>query len=209
MSERLKIMANAEEAKLCLITYDRSQGERQFEKLIEQHSLDGMLYFKLAEAYEEINESRRALDAFKRAQELFPMPEWKGLARQGIERCRADLQFVRLPLRLRKIWKDVSRLQHCPPRALAMTARAAVEVTADFFIKEYRLGVSPEDTLDNKLQVLQRSRKVPAELIKDMRTVKMLGDPAAHGVDIKRDEAENSYNTTQRIVEYLKVWKRT
>jgi len=68
------------------MVWDRAAGEREFEGLLEQHPRDGMVYFKRGEAYEAIGEMDLAAADFQHAVAMFPKPEWKGRAKEALNR---------------------------------------------------------------------------------------------------------------------------
>jgi len=85
MSTWRDIMEGAEAAKISMLS-DRSAGGKKFELLLQQHQGDGMVFFKRGEAYEAIGEDARAADDFRHAMALFPMPYWKRLAKEALQR---------------------------------------------------------------------------------------------------------------------------
>jgi hypothetical protein len=85
MSNWRAIMEAADAAKIDMIS-DRSAGERKFELLLQQNPRDGMIYFKRGEAYEAIGENALAATDFQRAMAMFPRADWKGRAKEALER---------------------------------------------------------------------------------------------------------------------------
>jgi hypothetical protein len=88
MSQWRESMADADAAKRAMVR-DRAAGEREFDRLLAAHPRDGMIYFKRGEAFEELGEAERAAADYRRAEELFPMEDWKTRARQRASRLQA------------------------------------------------------------------------------------------------------------------------
>ena len=202
-------MAEAEDASLRLQRYDEAEGERRFKELLSRYPDDGMVYFKRGVAYEAIGRPERAQEDYSQAEALFPMREWKNLAREGIKRCTIAVRLSKVPREVRAIWRDVVRMQDCPRRARTMTARAAVERTADLLTRELQLTARGVE-LKSKLATLGGSRKIDKRALDDMGLVKELGDAAAHGQDISDVQAERCFEAVLRIIAFLtdQPWRR-
>lgn len=205
MSERLKIMAEAEAASLDL-SYNQSEGERRFKELLEQYLDDGMVYFNRGRGYEAMGRPEKALEDYRRAESLFPMRQWKKLAGRGVERCETDVELNKLPGELRGIWRDVVHKQVYPVRSRVMTARAALENTADFLIPKWGLTRQGRE-LWAKLATLSKSGRIEKSIIEDMQTVKDLGDLAAHGDEISAQQAKACFDACLRIVNFVIGYK--
>jgi Flp pilus assembly protein TadD len=78
-------MEEADAAKRMKLT-DRAVGEAEFQRLLSAHPNDGMIYFKRGEAYEGLGVRDHAAADYRRAEELFPLEEWKDRARQALTR---------------------------------------------------------------------------------------------------------------------------
>jgi len=81
------VMKAAESAKRQLMA-DRLRGELEFERLLNQHPGDAMIWFKRGEAYESIGCNELAAPDYQRAVNLFPMPKWKAIAREALDGVR-------------------------------------------------------------------------------------------------------------------------
>jgi hypothetical protein len=90
MSDWQKVMAEARGAKMVLLK-DRIAGEKRFEEVLRQHGEDGMIYFIRGEAYESLDENERALNDFRLAEILFPLPKYKEQARNAATRVESGL----------------------------------------------------------------------------------------------------------------------
>ena len=202
MSNRLKIMAEAEEARLVLEGYDRREGERRFSDLLREHPDDGMIFFKRGEAYQTIGMPEKAITDYRKAESAFPMQEWRQLAARGIDRCRTDIRLTKLERSLRPIWREVVLMPLWPARARPMVARAAGERTAGVLIAE--LGLTPRGPdLKDRLETLRASHRIDRRVLEDMTTVKRFGDAAAHGEEIREREATMCDEAARRIVDWL------
>lgn len=85
LSSLVAVARQAETAKATMLA-DRRQGQALFEQLLKDHPTDGMVYFKRAETYEALGDSRLAAADYRRALALFPNERWKEKARAGLRR---------------------------------------------------------------------------------------------------------------------------
>lgn len=60
-----------------------------FENLLKEFPNDGMVYYNLGAAYEERKEYDKALEAYQKAQSLFPMFKWRQKAHVGVTRVQS------------------------------------------------------------------------------------------------------------------------
>ena len=67
-----------------------------FEYLLKKYPNDGMVYYVLGDAYECKNEKDKALEAYKTAYYLFPMPRWKQRAQDGIDRIEGNHHQIQI-----------------------------------------------------------------------------------------------------------------
>lgn len=82
-----EVMERAEKAKDIMLA-DRISGETEFQKLLKEYPNDGMVFFKRAEAYEELGERYLAIEDYRRAERLFPIPSWKERAKEALLRLQ-------------------------------------------------------------------------------------------------------------------------
>lgn len=83
----IKIMRKAEKAKRAYLS-DGVEGDIQFAKLLEQFPDDGMVYFKRAEALEQMGDMTSAARDYELAEKHFPLDKWKAKSREGLNRTR-------------------------------------------------------------------------------------------------------------------------
>lgn len=76
MSDWQKAMAEARAAKMLLLK-DRTAGEKRFQEILERHGGDGMIYFIRGEGYESLAENQAALNDYRLAEILFPLPKYR------------------------------------------------------------------------------------------------------------------------------------
>ena len=86
MASYWRAIMNAADAAKYILLSDRSMGEQDFADLLAEHPDDGMIFFKRGEAYEIMGENELAANDFRRAEALFPMPQWKERARHALNR---------------------------------------------------------------------------------------------------------------------------
>ena len=180
----------------------RDACEKKFQDLVDDNRKDGMVYFKRAQAYERVGDAVKAVRDYQEAERLFPLPEWKHLAREGIDYCNALPVLTDLPRDLHAIWQDALYIQRLPDRSMAMTARAALERTVDFLIIEWGLAVAMDEDED-LIDKLYRLDQVPRQTYFAMDDVRTIGNEAAHGKDISIEEADKCFLASERIVRYL------
>ncbi len=89
--KKKEITQKAEQAK-SLFLQNRTAGEQEFSSLLNSNPNDGMVHLKLGEAYEAVQEYALASKHFHLAESFFPMQEYQGKARNGIERVDHHLQ---------------------------------------------------------------------------------------------------------------------
>lgn len=85
MADWKEIWKRAENAKIHFI---QTNNFVIFEDLLKQYPNDGMVYYNLGNAYEERKEYDKALEAYQKAQSLFPMFKWRQKAHEGITRVQ-------------------------------------------------------------------------------------------------------------------------
>ena len=76
-----------------LFSIDIEQGYEKFaelSKVYEVKEKDGMIHYAYAEAWEYRKEKQKALEEYKLAQSLFPVPHWKDVAQITINRLNAN-----------------------------------------------------------------------------------------------------------------------
>jgi len=192
-----EIMRKAEEAKRLLIR-DRSEGEKAFDRLLQQYPSDGMVYFKRGEAWELIGELQLALRDYSKAELLFPMPKWKERARQAAE--RVEKQIAKLepvsPDQILSQIRDPSLAKICgealdanvnEPRSALVLYRTALEQVVDHLVRVNRVDCEPSTGLADKINMLRDS--VAAATVSHMHTIRVLGNDAAHGEPVSPDDA--------------------
>src|SRR5690348_10652955 len=85
-----RISEQAEEARALMIS-DRSAGEEKFNVLIEEHGEDGMILLDRGKAYERLGDLPLAYADYLRAEQVFPMEDWKASARDAAAKLEAKL----------------------------------------------------------------------------------------------------------------------
>jgi hypothetical protein len=88
------IVLQADHAKRTL-SVDRTEGEKEFEQLLEQYPQDGMVYLRRGEARLEVGDVRGANSDLLRAEELLPRPKWKQRARDARQKLLTTGDGVR------------------------------------------------------------------------------------------------------------------
>lgn len=194
-----EIMKQAENAKRMLIG-DRAKGEEAFEALLERYDGDGMVYFKRGEAWEAIGELRLALSDYRKAVVLFPMPKFKELAREACKRVEDQLakQPVSPPLpdlsgtdpSLAEVCRDALDSLNKEPRSVMVQCRVALEKVIEYLIKKNEVHSDRSTGLAEKISTLKDSKFISATIASHMHTVRVLGNEAAHGGPVSREDAE-------------------
>jgi len=64
------------------------EGEREFSRLLRLHPLDGMIYYKRAQAYESLGHYEAARQDYQKAHHFFIRHQWKEAAQHGVERVQ-------------------------------------------------------------------------------------------------------------------------
>lgn len=94
MADWQKAMAEARAAKMILLK-DRVGGEKRFEEVLQRQGEDGMIYFIRGEGYESLGDKEQALNDYRLAEILFPLPKYKAQARDAAARVEAALPSPR------------------------------------------------------------------------------------------------------------------
>lgn len=118
MPDWQKAMAEARSAKMLLLK-DRAAGEKRFEQVLERHGEDGMIYFIRGEAYESLAENESALNDYRLAEILFPLPKYKDQARSAASRIEAHLLPSKKP---HSLDTDLGRVLKTVPDPLIVKA---------------------------------------------------------------------------------------
>ena len=90
MTDFREIMNQAELARRKMVV-SKAEGLNLFDALIQERGEDGMIYFKRAEAFEALGNFKKSLADFRIAKALFPMPKWKQIAQDGIDRTEKEI----------------------------------------------------------------------------------------------------------------------
>lgn len=91
MHDWRKIMIEADHAKRQMMV-EEAEGEALFKNLLERANMDGMIFYKRAEAYEALGKLDKAVEDFRKAMALFPMDRWKKAAREGLWRVENEIK---------------------------------------------------------------------------------------------------------------------
>jgi tetratricopeptide (TPR) repeat protein len=126
MSDWQVAMSDARSAKMLLLQ-KRSEGEKRFEELLERHGEDGMIYFIRGEAYESLGERELALNDYRLAEIMFPLPKYKEQARHAASRIETRLGPPKVEQERSKPAEVEAILKVIPEPVIVKAVRDAVQ----------------------------------------------------------------------------------
>lgn len=74
-----------------IMAEDEENGQIEFHQLFKEYGDDGMLHYALGEAWEYRKDFQKAVEEYTKAKELFPVPHWKKVAADTIERVSSNI----------------------------------------------------------------------------------------------------------------------
>jgi len=86
-----RLIMNRADVAMKKMILDREKGESLFQALIDEYGVDGMIFYKRAQAYEELAIFDLALEDYRMAKSLFPMDTWISAASNGIFRMNSKI----------------------------------------------------------------------------------------------------------------------
>jgi hypothetical protein len=207
MSDWQTTMAEARSAKMLLLK-DRSAGEQRFKEVLERYGEDGMIYFIRGEGYESLGDNKSALNDYRLAEILFPLPKYQDQARTAGARIEARLPAAKKVLRseidletilkalpdplIAKALQDAVRFIETDP---AEAVRAVGERGVRGLIRylEYKHRVEPVESWRQRTKQLTE-RKIISEIAAyEMDAVREIRNKvASEGAKVSRLDAEAS-----------------
>jgi hypothetical protein len=180
-------MAEARGAKMVLLK-DRTAGDKRFEEVLRQHGEDGMIYFIRGEGYESLSENERALNDFRLAEILFPLPKYKDQARNAAARVEARLpssgKASGSETELEKLLKgvpdqDVVKAVHDAVRQVETDPGAAVRAIGERGVRGLIMYLERKNRLEPAESWRQRTKQLAQKAI--------ISEIAAYEMDAVRE----------------------
>jgi hypothetical protein len=209
MSDWQTAMAEARSAKMLLLK-DRAAGEQRFKEVLERYGEDGMIYFIRGEGYESLEEKKSALNDYRLAEILFPLPKYKDQARTAAARIEARLPAAKKVLRseidvetilkavpdplIAKAVQDAERfIETDPAEAVRAVGERGVRGLIRYLEYQHRLE-SAESWRQRTKQLTER--KIISEIAAyEMDAVREIRNKvASEGASVSRLDAEASVN---------------
>ena len=176
---------------------NRAKGEMAFKQLLEAYPDDGMVYYERGEAYEYLKEFDLAESAYIAAEKLFPVPHWKAVAREGINRIQRKRQN---PSESDRQWSVLHRIHAVPqiphevrlnaifaiarfdaePKMAAGQLRACLEELVVTLLDNVHIEHSDIRDLGQLTHLLSQAFAIPSLLVEKMDTVRDLGNKGLH-----------------------------
>jgi len=195
-------MAEAHSAKMLLLK-DRAAGEKRFEQVLEWHGEDGMIYFIRGEAYESLGENEPALNDYRLAEILFPLPKYKDQARNAAKRIEARLLPSKKPpspaTELERVLKTVpdpliAKAVQDANRFVESDPAEAVRAVGERGVRGLIMYLEHENRLEPAESWRQRTRRLSER--------KIISEIAAHEMDAVR-EIRNKVSSERAVVTRL------
>src|ERR1700730_14261635 len=214
MTNWREIMKLASEAGDLLVR-DREHGEKVFESLLKQYPSDGMVYFKRGQAWDATEQYALALSDYRRAARLFRMSEWQitaGNAVGRLEEIVANLSDVKkqsgvlqiedasaISPDFRQVYEEAFKKIEIDPRASLVLSRTGAEQLADYVLRVNRKIPFESEGFLGKILILRDSRRIQPATISHLHTCRVLGNEAAHGGPVSKEDAAVSWRSLSAI----------
>jgi hypothetical protein len=187
MSDWRKTIAEARSAK-ALLLQDRIAGEKRFQQVFDTNGEDGMIYFIRGEGYESLAENESALNDYRLAEILFPLPKYKDQARRAALHIEARLLPTKKP---QTFESDLQRILKTIPDSLIVKAvedairlvesdpADAVRAVGERGIRGLIMHLERENRLEPLASWRQRT--------KQLSETKVISEVAAYEMDAVRE----------------------
>ena len=207
MSDWQRAMAEARSAKMLLLK-DRAAGEKRFEQVLERHGEDGMIYFIRGGAYESLEENEPALNDYRLAEILFPLPKYKEQARNAAARIEARLlpskkwpssenelervlKTVPDPLIVKAVRDAIRFVESDPADAVRAVGERGIRALIMYLERESRL--EPADNWRQRTRQLSERKIISGITAYEMDAVREIRNKvASEGAAVTRLDAEAS-----------------
>jgi len=204
MSEWRDIWAESIKANKHLII-QTSEGEKEFLKLIMQHPNDGMIFYSRGEAYEYLVQYEKARLDYESAFGYFPVPHWKRIAHEAIDRVRKNGVPGEKCIPVKNLADFLHRIYSLPkiPVQVSIDSLSAIErfdsephlssgllrICLEELINEILLRYSGAEMVNSslieKIDYLRVNQITPSSIISKMNNVKRIGNKGIHPGDSK------------------------
>jgi len=182
------------------LALNRAKGEAAFGKLLETYPNDGMVYYEWGEAYEYLKLFDLAESSYKAAEEFFPIPHWKAVAREGLARVRHKKQSPRAELSKENLWTIFHRIHAVPqiphkvrvdalsaiarfdsePHVTAAQLRSCLEELVITLLDKAHISYADAKTLESRIALLESLGIVSPSVATRMDKVRDLGNKGTH-----------------------------
>lgn len=201
---------------------DRTEGEKQFERLLAKYSSDPMIVYERAEAYEHIGQLEWARTDYADAAERFVEPHWSDIARLGLEQVKGRPQAGAISASSRQLRERIHALHSFPrlptnvladalscvaridsePHLAAMNLRAALEQLAWKALGLSGVAVDDGAELCELIHQLEENKLVSAATRAQMHVVRIIGNRAAHGCEIPEDKSRDQLRSFLAVADW-------
>jgi hypothetical protein len=212
-----KVFTQAEQARLRAVK-GRVSVKEAFDNLFEKHEEDGMVWFKRAQAYQELGQAELALSDYERAAALFRMEEWQRYARDAVASMDTQRKSwssgndpslsARLEILSRlQLEPNLERLSHEAMSSVFRSPTAAVSLCRTALIRIV-VALDPQARDDQKEGKLARAikrlklRRITPRVAEDMDSLRR----RRNGVEWKTGVASqrDAVFCTEKLLEILR-----
>lgn len=196
-----------------IMAEDEEDGQIEFHQLFKKYGDDGMLHYALGEAWEYRKDFQKAIEEYTKAKELFPVPHWKKVAADTMERVSskktvdaffnkddfADLHWYAFQKIYEYVYLDdfvryvclsaVSRASSEWPLSL-VDFRSVLELqikkTFSQIVKSVKERNNDYASLNELICELEKKKYIKIDIINSMHQIRKEGNLATH--DMERHE---------------------
>ncbi|MCR5613242.1 DUF4145 domain-containing protein [Treponema sp.] len=211
---------------------NEEKGLKAFRKLHEVYGTDGMIHYIYAEALERRNLREPALEEYKKAKELFPVPHWKSVAEDSIRRLKSnkttEQYFNRnnfeqlLWYSFHKVYDYVYLNDFARYVSLSALARGSSEwplslvdfrTVLELEIKQCFPEVIKEFddanryTLNKTIEKLEKLGKIDSQKIKAFDNIRIAGNIAAHNLYADESYKLKNVNSFIKVLEFFNDYR--
>ncbi len=212
-----KVFTQAEQARL-RVANGRASVEEAFGNLFRKHEDDGMVWFKRAQAYQDLGRAELALSDYERAAALFRMEEWQKYARDAVmlmgahRKSSSSGDDPSLNTRLEALSRlqlepNLERLSREAMSSTFKSPTAAVSLCRTALIRIV-LALDPQASNDQKEGKLARAikrlkmRRITLQLAEDMDLLRQRRNDVEWGTSIA--SRRDAVFCTEKLLEILR-----
>lgn len=199
MSEWRQIWAMAIKANKNLIK-SKEKGAVEFTKLLKKYPNDGMIYYSRGEGYEFLKEYDLAMADYDQAENNFPAPHWKKVAKYAHIRVEKSKEtkmehingsnwwdflhrvygVINIPYKIRVDTLSAIERFDSEPHMSAGLLRMSLEELVNYLMEKNLTPKNENEELENKINKLEASGVISSVIASKMQFVRDKGNKGIH-----------------------------